>query len=51
MKGKPNPKAEGIEEIPDAWERFDTVMQTKPKPATAKKKSAPSGKRGGSKPV
>jgi hypothetical protein len=40
-------------ELPDAWERFekafDTVMRAKPKPA--KKKPAPSVKRGGSKPT
>jgi hypothetical protein len=57
MKGKPKPKADQAEELPDAWERFekafDAVMKAKPKPA--KKKSAPSpspsGKRGGSKPA
>jgi hypothetical protein len=57
MKEKPKPKVNEIEELPDAWERFekafDTVMKAKPKPAPARKKSlpsrAPSGKRGGSK--
>jgi hypothetical protein len=53
---KPTPKPEEIEELPDAWERFekafDTVMKAKPKPAPAKKKPATSsGKRGGTKPV
>jgi hypothetical protein len=50
---RPAPKPEEIEELSDAWERFekafDTVMKAKPKPA--KKKTAPSGKRGGSKPA
>jgi hypothetical protein len=50
---KPAPKPEEIEELPDAWERFekafDTVMKAKPKPAPAKKK--PSGRRGGATPV
>jgi hypothetical protein len=53
---KPVPKSAEIEELPDAWERFekafDTVMKAKPRPAPAKK-SSPSrvraGKRGGSK--
>jgi hypothetical protein len=55
MKGKPKPKPDQIEELPDAWERFekafDTVMKAKPKPAPRKKPSASSGKRGGTKPV
>jgi hypothetical protein len=46
---KPAPKPEEIEELPDAWERFekafDTVMKAKPKPALTKKKPL-SGKRG-----
>jgi hypothetical protein len=58
MKERPKPKPDEIEELPDAWERFerafDTVMKAKPKPAPAKR-SSPSrvrgGKRGGSKPV
>jgi hypothetical protein len=40
MKAKP--KSDKIEELPDAWERFerafDTVMKAKPKPMPAKKK-------------
>jgi hypothetical protein len=53
---RPAPKPEEIEELPDAWERFekafDTVMKAKPKPAPAKKKPATSsGKRDGTKPV
>jgi hypothetical protein len=58
MKEKSKPKPDEIEELPDAWERFerafDTVMKAKPKPAPAKK-SLPSRSRGGtgggSKPV
>ena len=57
MKAKPDPKSEEIEELPDAWERFerafDTVMKAKPMPA--KKAPAPSparrGKRGETKPA
>jgi hypothetical protein len=41
MKEKPKPKAVEIEELPDAWKRFekafDTVMKAKPKPRPAKK--------------
>jgi hypothetical protein len=37
---KPKPKTEKLEELPDAWERFerafDTVMKAKPKPARKK---------------
>jgi hypothetical protein len=59
MKAKPKPKAEEIEELPDAWERFerafDTVMRSPPKPMPAKKKPtpsrSPSGKRGAIKPA
>jgi len=55
MKETPKPKPDEIEELPDAWERFerafDTVMKAKPKPAA---KTSPSrvrsGKRGGLKP-
>jgi hypothetical protein len=47
MKEKPKPKADEIEELPDAWERFekafDTVMRAKPMPA--KKIREPSSKR------
>jgi hypothetical protein len=47
--GKPAPKPDEIEELPDAWERFekafDTVMKAKPMPA--KKGRAPSPTRGG----
>jgi hypothetical protein len=46
MKAKPKPKLAEIEELPDAWERFerafDTVMKAKPKPMPAKKKPSPS---------
>jgi hypothetical protein len=54
----PKPKPDEIEELPDAWERFekafDTVMKAKPKPKPAKRTSpsrARGGKRGGSKPA
>ena len=51
MKGKPKPKLDKIEELPDAWERFerafDTVMKASPKPMPAKKKASPSRARGG----
>ena len=57
MMDKPKPKPAEIEELPDAWERFekafDTVMKAKPKPMPAKKISpsrARGGKRGGLKP-
>jgi hypothetical protein len=58
MKEKPKPKPLEIEELPDAWERFekafDTVMKATPKPASAKEAS-PSrvrgGKRGATKPA
>jgi hypothetical protein len=47
---KPKPKPHDIEELPDAWERFekafDTVMKAKPMPA---KKTSPSRARGGTK--
>jgi hypothetical protein len=59
MTDKPTPTPKDIEELPDAWERFekafDTVMKAPPKPAPAKKAREPSlaprGKRGGSKPA
>jgi len=47
---KPAPKPDEIEELPNAWERFekafDAVMKAKPKPAPARKAS-PSRGRGG----
>jgi hypothetical protein len=55
MKAKPKPKAPEIEELPDAWKRFerafDTVMKAKPKPMPTKKKPSrpPSEKRGATK--
>ena len=57
MKAKAKPKPDKIEELPDAWERFerafDTVMKASPKPMPAKKKASPSpkprGKRGATK--
>jgi hypothetical protein len=56
MRKKPTPQRDQIEELPDAWERFekafDTVMKANPKPAPTKKSSpsqARAGKRGGSK--
>ena len=43
MSEKPKSKPDDIEELPDAWERFekafDTVMKAKPKPAPAHKRS------------
>lgn len=58
MKENPKPKADEIEELPDAWEQFerafDTVMKAKPKPAPVKKTSpsrARGEKRGGTKPA
>jgi hypothetical protein len=54
MKEKPKPKPGEIEELPDAWERFekafDTVMKPKRKPKT-EPSPARGGKRGGSKPA
>jgi hypothetical protein len=45
---KEKPKADEIEELPDAWERFekafDTVMKAKPKPRSAKAKERPASK-------
>jgi hypothetical protein len=45
---KPAPKPEEIEELPDAWERFekafDAVMEAKPKPRAAKAKERPASK-------
>jgi hypothetical protein len=58
MKAKPKPKLDKIEELPDAWERFerafDTVMKASPKPMPAKKASpsrARGGRRGATKPA
>jgi hypothetical protein len=59
MKTKPEPKPQEIEELSDAWERFekafDTVMKATPKPMPARKAREPSpargGKRGGTKPA
>jgi hypothetical protein len=59
MKAKQSPKPPEIEELPDAWERFekafDTVMKARPKPASAKRRRAPSPaareKRGGKEPA
>jgi len=49
MKTKAEPKRDAIDELPDAWERFekafDTVMKAKPMPA--KKAPSPSLARGG----
>jgi hypothetical protein len=49
MTEKPQLKPEKIEELPDAWERFekafDTVMRAKPNPKPVKDR-APSPKRG-----
>jgi hypothetical protein len=45
---KPTPKPKHIEELPDAWERFekafDTVMKAKPKPRAANPKERPASK-------
>jgi hypothetical protein len=45
---KPPPNPRDIEELPDAWERFekafDTVMKAKPKPRAAKTKERPASK-------
>jgi hypothetical protein len=56
MKPKSTPAPREIEELPDAWERFerafDKVMKAKPKPMPSKKTSPPrerGGKRGRSK--
>jgi hypothetical protein len=50
MPDKPKAKPKEIEELPDAWERFekafDTVMRAKPKPAPSKDRE-PSPARGG----
>jgi hypothetical protein len=57
MKAKPKPKADEIEELPDAWERFETafdkVMKAKPMPARKAPAPSPkpSEKRGASKPA
>jgi len=46
MKAKPKPKAAEIEELPDAWERFerafDTVMKAKPMPQKGPKRDGSS---------
>jgi hypothetical protein len=48
MRAKPPPKPLEIEELPDAWERFekafDAVMRAKPKPRMAKTKDRPASK-------
>jgi hypothetical protein len=45
---RPAPKPQEIEELPDAWERFektfDAVMKAKPKPRAAKPKERPASK-------
>ena len=50
-KPKPKPKPADIEELPDAWERFekafDTVMKANPKPIPAKNAREPLPARGG----
>jgi hypothetical protein len=57
MTEKPKPKPDEIEELPDAWERFekafDAVMRAKPKPMPAKSRepSAHGEKRGGKGPA
>jgi hypothetical protein len=57
MKAKPEPKAADIEELPDAWERFeaafDKVIKAKPMPAKKAPEPSPArgGKRGGTKPA
>ena len=57
MKAKPEPKPEEIEELPDAWERFekafDKVMKAKPMPARKAREISPKppGKRGATKPA
>jgi hypothetical protein len=51
MRGKPKPKPDTIEELPDAWERFerafDTVMKAKPMPRKAPKVANGKPRRGG----
>jgi hypothetical protein len=51
MTEKPEPKRKEVEELPDAWERFerafDTVMKAPRKPAPATKAREPSPKRDG----
>ena len=57
MKTKPDRKRDEIEELPDAWERFekafDTVMKAKPMPAKKAREPSPArgGKRGEIKPA
>jgi hypothetical protein len=47
MKAKAKPIAKKIEELPDAWERFetafDTVMKAKPMPRLQAKKDTKAG--------
>jgi len=51
MTEKPKPKPTEIEELPDAWERFerafDTVMKAPRKPIPVKKAREPSPAHGG----
>jgi hypothetical protein len=56
MSEKPKPRIDEVEELPDAWERFekafDTVMKAKPMPAKKAPRAASptsSEKRDGSK--
>ena len=57
MKSKAEPKPDQIDELPDAWERFerafDTVMKAKPMPAKKARETSPAhgGKRGETKPA
>jgi len=57
MKAKPAPKPDEIEELSDAWERFekafDKVMKAKPMPARKAPQPSPArgGKRGATKPA
>jgi hypothetical protein len=50
MTEKPKPKPDEIEELPDAWERFekafDTVMKAPRKPAPTRKDRELSPERG-----
>jgi hypothetical protein len=58
MSEKPKRRIDEVEELPDAWERFekafDKVMKAKPMPAKKAPRAPspkPSEKRGGSKPA